>query len=466
MGKSAIKSKHLKRMGFPESRGILGMMTAVLDRHYPGRNMSQMEQELQSLLDDPGAFAKHPHWSEVANRLLPAPALLALSENKHPAPLSIFGAEYIDAGAMDQMYAALRLPVSIAGALMPDAHSGYGLPIGGVLATENAVIPYGVGVDIGCRMCLSIYDLPPDMVLRDKDKLTQALMDHTVFGAGGACAKNRRSDHEILSDARFGDLPMLKQLKDMAYKQLGTSGSGNHFVEFGTLVVKSEDLGTKVPPGTYLALLSHSGSRGLGATIAGHYTALAMKRCPLPEKAKHLAWLPMDTDEGREYWLAMNLAGDYASACHELIHRRIAAALHTQAILRVENHHNFAWKEIHNGRELIVHRKGATPAGQGALGIIPGSMASPGYLVVGRGQQASLSSAAHGAGRKMSRSEAKNSITPKMMAQALAAKGITLIGGAVDEAPDAYKDISQVMQAQVDLVDVVGSFQPRLVRMA
>lgn len=466
MGKSAIKSKQLKRMGFPESRGILSMMTAVLDRHYPGKNMSQMEQELQSLLDDPGAFAEHPNWSEVAHRLLPPPATAVLSENKSPASLSIFGAEYIDAGALNQMYTALRLPVSVAGALMPDAHSGYGLPIGGVLATENAVIPYGVGVDIGCRMCLSIYDLPTDMVLRDKDKLTQALMDHTVFGAGGECAKNRRSDHEILSDSRFGDLPMLKQLKDLAYKQLGTSGSGNHFVEFGVLEVSGEHLGAKVPPGTYLALLSHSGSRGLGATIAGHYTALAIKRCPLPDKAKHLAWLPLDTDEGREYWLAMNLAGDYASACHDLIHRRIAAALRTQPLLRVENHHSFAWKEIHDDRELIVHRKGATPAGQGVLGIIPGSMAAPGYLVAGRGQSNSLNSAAHGAGRQMSRSEAKNRITPKMMAQTLAAKGITLIGGAVDEAPEAYKDIGQVMQAQADLVDVVGRFQPKLVRMA
>lgn len=453
-------------MGFPESRGILGMMTAILDKHYPGQSLMRMEAELQALLDEPAAFTTHPHWGEVANRLLPPPVPVDLSDNKNPASLSIFGAECIDAGALNQMYTALRLPVAVAGALMPDAHSGYGLPIGGVLAADNAVIPYGVGVDIGCRMCLSIYDLPPEMTLHHKDQLTQALMDHTVFGAGGECAKNRRSDHEILSDARFGDLPMLKQLKDLAYKQLGTSGSGNHFVEFGTLELSSEHLGSKVPPGNYLALLSHSGSRGLGATIAGHYTALAMKRCPLPDKAKHLAWLPLDSDEGREYWLAMNLAGDYASACHDLIHRRIAAALRTQPLMRIENHHNFAWKEMHEGRELIVHRKGATPAGRGVLGIIPGSMASPGYLVAGRGEQASLNSAAHGAGRQMSRGEAKNRITPKMMAQTLAALGITLIGGAVDEAPEAYKDIEMVMQAQVDLVDVVGRFQPKLVRMA
>jgi tRNA-splicing ligase RtcB len=466
MGKSAIKSKHLKRMGFPESRGTLGLMTAVLDRHYPGRNLAQMEPELQALLDTPAAFTTHALWGEVAKRLLPPAEPLALSENKSAASLAIFGAECIDAGALDQMYTALRLPVSRAGALMPDAHSGYGLPIGGVLATENAVIPYGVGVDIGCRMCLSIYELPPDMLLHDKDKLSQALMDHTVFGAGGECAKNRRNDHDILSDERFGDLPMLKKLKDMAYKQLGTSGSGNHFVEFGKLEVVTAQLGDAVPPGAYLALLSHSGSRGLGATIANHYTALAMKQCPLPDKAKHLAWLPMDTDEGREYWLAMSLAGDYASACHDLIHRRMAAALRTRPLLRVENHHNFAWKEIHEGRELIVHRKGATPAGQGVLGIIPGSMATPGYLVAGRGQHTSLNSAAHGAGRQMSRSEAKNRITPKMLAQSLAEKGVTLMGGAVDEAPAAYKDIGQVMQAQVELVDVVGVFQPKLVRMA
>jgi tRNA-splicing ligase RtcB (3'-phosphate/5'-hydroxy nucleic acid ligase) len=220
-----------------------------------------------------------------------------------------------------------------------------------------------------------------------------------------------------------------------------------------------------IKAGQYIGLLSHSGSRGLGANIANHYTQIAMKKRLLPGDAKHLAWLSLDEQEGIEYWLAMNLAGEYASACHHVIHAKIAQDIGNQALTIIENHHNFAWKEQVDGRELIVHRKGATPADKGVMGIIPGSMTATGYIVRGKGELAGINSAAHGAGRKMSRRRAKESITHNAMKALLEKHGVTLIGGSLDEAPLAYKDIDVVMQSQKALVDIIGAFTPKIVKM-
>lgn len=220
----------------------------------------------------------------------------------------------------------------------------------------------------------------------------------------------------------------------------------------------------------YVALLSHSGSRRLGATIASNYTQIAMEKTVLPREAKHLAWLDLDTEEGMEYWLAMNLAGDYASACHHTIHKKIAKAIGENPIAVIENHHNFAWKEVLSGvegegREVIVHRKGATPAGSDVLGIIPGSMTAPGFIVKGKGEVASLNSASHGAGRKMSRTKAIANISHVALKKELQKHGVVLLGGGLDEAPQAYKDIHEVMQSQKQLVDVLGLFYPKIVKM-
>lgn len=213
-------------------------------------------------------------------------------------------------------------------------------------------------------------------------------------------------------------------------------------------------------------MLSHSGSRGFGATLANKYTEIAMQKTSLPKEAKHLAWLDLNSEEGMEYWIAMNMAGDYAQACHDEIHRRIAKSLKMKPVAKIENHHNFAWKEIIDGQEVIVHRKGATPAGKGVLGIIPGSMVSPGFIVRGRGVVDSISSASHGAGRTMSRTKARNSFTEHQMNKILDANKVTLVGGGLDEAPFAYKDISKVMEAQGNLIDILGTFTPQVVRMA
>jgi tRNA-splicing ligase RtcB (3'-phosphate/5'-hydroxy nucleic acid ligase) len=342
----------------------------------------------------------------------------------------------------------------VAGALMPDAHVGYGLPIGGVLATENAVIPYAVGVDIACRMKMSVLNIPVCDLEQKQERLTRAIEAETRFGVG-ANFKTRRA-HDVL-DADWSVSPITKQNKDKAWSQLGTSGSGNHFVEFGLFTAHSKI--NNLEAGTYVALLSHSGSRGTGAVVCDHYSKIAFNQFPdLPSELKRLAWLSLDSQEGQEYWNAMELMGQYAEN------------LGAQVLLDLENHHNFAWKEKHviGGveREVVVHRKGATPAGKDMLGIIPGSMASPGYVVSGKGNPESLDSASHGAGRAMSRKAANEKFNWKDVNRFLKQQGVTLISAGLDEVPMAYKNIREVIAAQLDLVTVLGEFMPRLVKMA
>ena len=173
----------------------------------------------------------------------------------------------------------------------------------------------------------------------------------------------------------------------------------------------------------------------------------------------------MDSHEGREYWAAMNLMGDYASANHDVLHRLVLKLLGARVVAQVENHHNFAWLENHAGRDVVVHRKGATPAGEGVLGVIPGSMADPAFVVRGKGNAASLHSAAHGAGRRMSRRKAKEKYKFNAVRRDLEKKGIRVLAAGADEVPGVYKDIHEVMAAQSDLVEIVARFDPRIVRM-
>ncbi|MGA9779207.1 MAG: RtcB family protein [Limisphaerales bacterium] len=368
----------------------------------------------------------------------------------------------LDANARQQMENACQLPVSVAAALMPDAHVGYGLPIGGVLATDNAIIPYAVGVDIACRVKLTVLDLPVDWLHRRETDLIRAIEAETRFGIGSEF-KHRRT-HPVM-DADWSVSPVTQRFRSKASAQLGTSGSGNHFVEFGEFTVADRQLGLE--PGIYLALLSHSGSRGTGAQVCDHYSRLAReKHKDLPKELSYLAWLDLDSDGGREYWVAMELMGQYASANHQLIHKHIARHLGANVLLDIENHHNFAWKERHGSRDLIIHRKGATPAGAGVLGVIPGSMASPTFVARGRGNAESLNSASHGAGRVMSRNKARESFNWKMVKPYLDERGVKLISAGLDEVPMVYKNIEEVMAAQTDLVEPLAKFFPRLVKMA
>ena len=455
-----MTGKDLLKWGLVEGKQI-GLAIEVIEQ-MPYTKKAKIKAQLKAVIKTPESYLKDPLWGKLAQELMPKENKeIALKEQ--PLPYQVYGVEGIEPGALNQMKIAAQLPVATGAALMPDAHQGYGLPIGGVLATENAVIPYAVGVDIGCRMCMTIYDLPVGWLESRRKELKRMLNLNTKFGLDHF---KKPKDHEILGNPLFREIPFIQKLQDRAAQQIGSSGGGNHFVEFGLTQIDDPKNEWHIAPGQYLAVLSHSGSRGLGANIANHYTKLAMKQCPLPKEAKHLAWLDLHTELGQEYWLAMNLAGDYASACHHQIHERMAIGLRAAPLAMIENHHNFAWKEKDNkGKEVIVHRKGATPAGKGVLGIIPGSMTAPGFIVRGKGHPGSLNSASHGAGRAMSRTAAKKSLNPKEVKAHLAYHGVDVIGAGLDEAPMAYKDIHKVMSYQQDLVDILGTFYPKIVRM-
>jgi len=470
MAKLKISGKELRAIGYPEGP-VISIAMNVMEKNYKHEKKEDVMELLKKILSAPVEYENDAVLGLIAQQLIPKkieePGEM-IELNKTGIQFNVFGGEHIEEGAMHQMQQAARLPISVAGALMPDAHAGYGLPIGGVLATENAVIPYGVGVDIGCRMCLSVFPITPRELVQREHFFTRELNEATLFGSGAIFEDT--ADHEVMERKEFDELPLLKGLQTRAWKQLGSSGSGNHFAEFGLVEVTEKDVILGIDAGFYVGLLTHSGSRALGANIANHYTKIAREKRRLPGDAANLAWLQLDETEGIEYWLAMNLAGDYASACHHVIHDKIAKAIGEQPITMVENHHNFAWKEMmvdNEGkvRELVVHRKGATPAGKDVLGIIPGSMTAPGFIVKGKGQAASVSSASHGAGRKMSRTKALNSITHKELKEQLQRSGVKLLGGGLDEAPHAYKDIEVVMKSQSSLVDIVGKFSPKIVKM-
>ena len=464
MSKLKLTGKQLRSIGYPEGP-VISFAMNIMEKNFKHLPETDALEILSSILQSPNQYAEDDVLGKIAEALLPKPQPegAEISLNQNGIQFNVFGSEGIEQGALHQMYTAAKLPIAVAGALMPDAHAGYGLPIGGVLATENAVIPYGVGVDIGCRMCLSIFDIDPKELTQRENYFTRELNEATLFGSGSMF--DQPADHEVMHRKEFDALGLLKGLQGRAWKQLGSSGSGNHFVEFGVVEIAEKDEALGVEAGKYLGLLSHSGSRALGANIANHYTKIAKEKRRLPGEASNLAWLSLDEEEGREYWMAMNLAGDYASACHHIIHAKIAKQLGRQPLKMVENHHNFAWKEMHDGKEVIVHRKGATPADKNVLGIIPGSMTAPGFIVKGLGEEASVNSASHGAGRKMSRTSAIKSITHNQLNEALAKHGVKLLGGGLDEAPFAYKDIHEVMKAQKQLVETVGLFYPKIVKM-
>jgi tRNA-splicing ligase RtcB len=457
-----MNARQLEKLGVPShlaKAAISGIQKATEAGELRGLELKTL---IPQIVAAPQDYVSHAFFAELAGELVQEGAP---REVRAPAPFDIWGVDGIDVGAIGQMKEACSLPVAAYGALMADAHVGYGLPIGGVLALDNAVAPYAVGVDIACRMKLSVLDTPPSHFEEKSKQLLfdQALQQGTRFGVGSAHEK--RQNHAVM-DADWTVTKVTRENKDKAWKQLGSSGSGNHFVEFGLLTLTEDSSELGLMAGEYVALLSHSGSRGAGSSVCTVYSGVA--RAMLPKKyedAGRLAWLDMNSEEGQEYWLAMNLMGDYAAANHDVIHRNVSKLMDANVLAVVENHHNFAWKEMHHGKELIVHRKGATPAGEGVLGVIPGSMGSPAYVVRGKGNAASLHSASHGAGRAMSRTKALERYNFRAVQKDLEKKGIRVLSAGADEVPYVYKDIEAVMAAQSDLVDVLARFDPRVVKM-
>ncbi len=428
-----------------------------------------------------GRIAKRAHQLINNEGLAPDEALqkigqeLGEPEEKHtfsnqPQPIKVFGeiGTDIEQTAYDQLETACRLPVALAGALLPDAHLGYALPVGGVAALENAVSPAFVGFDIACRMKMSILDISPQEFERHRENLAATLDGVTSFGLGADFADGER-DHPVMEDHRWTEIRRAGQLKDKAARQLGSSGSGNHFADLMTGTVVKEKEWLPLEKGeSFVALVTHSGSRGAGHQLATYYKDLAEQYTQRISKgiSKNYAWLSLDDEAGREYWQAMQLMGDYASANHALIHHHFAKHAGLEVVDSYENHHNFAWEKEVDGTKWIIHRKGATPAEAGVAGIIPGSMGTTSYLVEGTAERESLWSSSHGAGRLSSRTQAKKDHDAQAYKEYVRDKDILTIGVAKDETYQCYKDIERVIDLQKDkLIDVVATMMPRVVVM-
>lgn len=466
-----MKSADLEKLGVPNHPKVMTAAFSSLGRAFQSLDRKDVKSRIRTVCTKPDQWVEDEIFGGLAQAVVDlntvdAPENRVWAEREESAPWESWGKD-LDRGSIQQMRDACRLPVSVRGALMPDAHTGYGLPIGGVLATENAVIPFGVGVDISCSMNLTVTDIPVHALRGEKDRLINVLEEETAFGMGAIFRDNPR-DHEVLEDPLWDELDVARRLKTKAWHQLGTSGSSNHFFDYG--IAEFSDSRPEIgidQPGEYVAILSHSGSRGPGATIASHYTDLAKAEHPeLPDELRYLAWLDLDTDQGREYWAAMTLMCRYAEACHQVMHQRVLSSLGAKAVSNVYNRHNMATKEVHDGREVVVHRKGATPAHDGTLGVIPGTMLHPAFIVRGRGEGGSLRSASHGAGRLMSRKEANLTADRARVRRELRKKDITVLSAGMDDNPFAYKNIEQVMALQSDLVEVLGRFYPKIVKMS
>ena len=456
-----MRTKQLVAIGVPES--ILPLaIEAVQTLSSQDQRSREIKSAIAACVASPESFKDDAALGKFACALI--------EENSEPSYAAREPITYrtwgndIDDSSHHQMREACKLPMAVGAALMPDAHVGYGLPIGGVLALENAVVPYAVGVDIACRMKLSVVDAAPADLTDDFHRFKTAIENGTRFGVGSAYKTPQ--DHAVM-DQDWTISRITREHKDKARKQLGTSGSGNHFVEFGTLTLTSPSVELGLQAGEYVALMSHSGSRGAGAAVCSTYSSIAQSRLPRRyQQFGRLAWLDLDSEAGQEYWNAMNLMGDYAAANHDVIHRLVTKLAKVSIIAGVENHHNFAWKEKHMGRDVIVHRKGATPAGKGVLGVIPGSMATPAFVVRGLGNDESFHSASHGAGRVMSRTKAKDQFSFRPIQKDLLAKGVHVLSAGADEVPSVYKNIHQVMSDQQDLVQVIARFDPKIVKMS
>lgn len=374
------------------------------------------------------------------------------------APLTVYGEHLIDPLAFEQMYQVLRIPVALRGALMPDAHKGYAMPIGGVAVLKDAVSPSFVGYDISCMMAASFFSIDLGVFEAHREHLAQVLRSVTSFGKGAATpAAQPDFSAAIMDDPRWQETAILRSLKSQAQAQLGSSGGGNHFADLMTVTWENGR-------DAEIALLTHSGSRGTGHKLATHYVEVAKRETARIAKGipDGYEWLDTRSEAGMEYFSAMQLMGDYALANHQSIHAAFSAAIEVRAEHFTWNRHNFAWQSPEGE---VVHRKGATPADLGQIGIIPGSSGTSSYIVSGKGNADSINSASHGAGRPFSRTEAKRRHDAAFVNDWMTANDILTFGLAADETLMAYKDIDAVMAAQTDLVEIVATMTPRVVIM-
>jgi len=363
----------------------------------------------------------------------------------------------IEPGALQQAKNLANFPFAFSHiAIMPDAHQGYGMPIGAILATQKVVVPNAVGVDIGCGMCALRTPLKK-IKLETLKEIINEIRKKIPLGF----ARHKKRQPESKLPVREEPLPIVDNHFKDAQKQVGTLGGGNHFIE----IQKGSD--------GFIWIMLHSGSRNLGKRVADHYNQLAKKnrkkwKSTIP-KNWQLDFLPLDSKEGKNYWKEMNYCAEFALANRRAIMEELASIFKdkTEASLNIKEMiniaHNYAAREKHFGQEVIIHRKGATQARKGQLGIIPGSQGDKSYIVKGLGNPESFQSCSHGAGRLMGRNFARKNLILEKEVKKLNQKGIIHSIKSfrdLDEAPSAYKKIEKVMKNQADLVEIVIELEP------
>ena len=384
----------------------------------------------------------------------------------------VFGAGLVDEKTIEQMRGAMNSEVVRLGSLQADGHYGYSAPIGAVLGMDNAVSPVSVGYDQACGMRAAQLNVQFSEI---KDDLASYLHEmQRVIPIGLGKTHEKPIDHEIFNRPEWDEEPLASMetrdgglFEDFCRKVLGSAGAGNHFYS----IVEAED-------GTAWSLI-HFGSRSPGYKLAEYFIALADKEQPEVAKTTGLTWLTMESDAGQAYWQMHQFARDFAYAGRDHVGAKMAEILGTTEKFVVHNHHNHAEIEEHEGQKLYVHRKGATPANVDEWGIIPGSMGDSSYVVQGLGNEESLRSSSHGAGRVMSRNAAHGKwdkkkgdwrIAPRVTRGAMDAwlkkEGVIVLGGDLDESPHVYKRIDEVMGAQTELVKAIVKLSPRGVVMA
>ncbi len=375
-------------------------------------------------------------------------------------------------------------------AIMPDTHSGFGMPIGGILATEGVVIPNAVGVDIGCGMHAFRTNIPKSEL---EPYLNRILKDILREIPTGFLWYKHKQQHPIFNKAP--DLYIVQKHLPRAMQQLGTLGGGNHFIEIQyevpvenphlkkqllpkdlTDASEDEDNLNKSENQNLVWIMLHSGSRNLGRQIADYYYKIA--RSQLSKKSStflskypsvELAYFELGTKFGDEYWMAMQYAQEYARANRQAIADKIKQILRRyfpkmKVLEEYDIHHNYAEIETHYGKQVIVHRKGATRAAFGQIGIIPGSMASPSYIVVGMGNPLSFESSSHGAGRIMGRRQALRTISTQEVLKDLERHNVKIakknLRDIAEEARMVYKNIDEILSYQKDLVYIKHKLLP------
>lgn len=378
-------------------------------------------------------------------------------ESNEKLPIKMWLSE-IENEALNQAKNLANLPFAFRHiALMPDSHSGYGMPIGGVLATHKTIVPNAVGVDIGCGMCAMRTNIK-ETEKSDLQKIIDIIKE--LVPVGFNWHKEKQSENMMPEKPTKEDAPIVNQQYEPALMQVGTLGGGNHFIE----LQQGSD--------GYLWAMIHSGSRNIGKKVADHYNKVAKELNELwfssVPKEWDLAYLPFDTKEARLYFREMQYCVDFAFANRKQMMNKIKVSL--QEVLPnivfdeiINIAHNYAAWENHFNNNVIIHRKGATRAYSNEIGIVPGSMGTKSYIVRGLGNNESFKSCSHGAGRIMGRKQAQRTLDllqeQKMLNKQNIIHDVDSIDK-LDEAPSAYKNIDTVMSNQNDLVEIVVELKP------